>query len=305
MCKRETIKWYGLRTQNLASPFVEEMRAQMKETLNAYEAIVCHWPQYIVDMENALAEVEEAIIEALEKLYADALSPLKDNFNQEPFGLKYVPFFKRTGEIFIVPDELGILLNSMKWMLEVLGPEIETQLKSWSSCIPEGENDVTGECLREIKVMLKSKFKSYQRAIGEMLVENTKLQSATKLKKIIQDSKEPVAESDVRSRMQPLKDLLIKTIDHLTTVVEPRLFITICRGFWDRMGQEVLNFLLELDRKDNKSSYKGSRIAISILDDIFASRMQQFLGNALQDKDLEPPRSIMEARAVLCNGAVN
>lgn len=63
------------------------------------------------------------------------------------------------------------------------------------------------------------------------------MQSATKLKIIIQDSKETMAESDLRNRMQPLKDLVIKTINHLHSVVEPHVFIAICRGFWDRMGQ--------------------------------------------------------------------
>ena len=63
------------------------------------------------------------------------------------------------------------------------------------------------------------------------------MQSATKLKKIIQDSEETVVESDVQSRMQPLKDLLTKTIDHLYTVFEVHVFIAICRCYWDRMGQ--------------------------------------------------------------------
>ncbi|KAK9096660.1 hypothetical protein Sjap_022157 [Stephania japonica] len=36
-----------------------------------------------------------------------------------------------------------------------------------------------------------------------------------------------------------------------------------------------------------------------ILDDTFASQMQQLLGNMLQEKDLEPPRSVMEVRSVL------
>ena len=68
----------------------------------------------------------------------------------------------------------------------------------------------------------------------------TRVQSATKLKKIIQDSKETVVESDVRSRMQPLKDLLIKTIENLHSVFEPHVFITSCRNFWDRMGQVLV-----------------------------------------------------------------
>lgn len=63
------------------------------------------------------------------------------------------------------------------------------------------------------------------------------MQSATKLKKIIQDSEETMVESDVQSRMQPLKDLLTKTIDHLYTVFEVHVFIAICRCYWDRMGQ--------------------------------------------------------------------
>lgn len=65
----------------------------------------------------------------------------------------------------------------------------------------------------------------------------TKLQNATKLKKILQDSRETVMESDVRGRMQPLKDQLTKTISHLHTIFETHVFIAICRGYWDRIGQ--------------------------------------------------------------------
>lgn len=42
------------------------------------------------------------------------------------------------------------------------------------------------------------------------------------------------------------------------------------------------------------------QIILQILDDTFASQMQQLLGNALQEKDLEPPRCIMEVRSILC-----
>ena len=65
----------------------------------------------------------------------------------------------------------------------------------------------------------------------------TKLQNATKLKKILQDSKEAVIESEIRSRMQPLKDQLANTINQIHTVFESRVFIAICRGYWDRMGR--------------------------------------------------------------------
>lgn len=71
-----------------------------------------------------------------------------------------------------------------------------------------------------------------------------------------------MTESEIRSRMQPLKDLLMNTIHHLHPVLNNGVFVAICRCLWDRMGQDVLH-LLE-NRKENMSSYKGLRIAVSV-----------------------------------------
>ncbi|VVA16266.1 PREDICTED: ZEAMMB73_Zm00001d018133 [Prunus dulcis] len=303
-CKLDKVKWSGVRTQHSTTPFVDEMYDRLKETLSDYEIIICRWPEYACILENAVADVEKAIVESLDKQYADILAPLKENLAPKKFGLKYVQkLAKRSVSSYTVPEELGILLNSLKRMLDVLRPQIEVQFKSWGSCIPDGGNTVAGERLSEVTVMLRAKFKNYLQAIVEKLAENTKLQSSTKMKKILQDSKETVVESDVRSRMQLLKDQLANTVNHLHTVFGTHVFIAICRGYWDRMGQDVLSFLE--NRKENRSWYKGSRIAVSILDDTFASQMQQLLGNALQEKDLEPPRSIMEVRSMLCKDAAN
>lgn len=68
----------------------------------------------------------------------------------------------------------------------------------------------------------------------------TRAQNTTKLKKIIQDSKDLV-ESVIRSRMQPLKDQLIQTINSLHKVFEVHVFVATCRGLWDRMGQVMLH----------------------------------------------------------------
>ncbi|KAA8538165.1 hypothetical protein F0562_027773 [Nyssa sinensis] len=301
-CKLDKVKWSGVRTQQSTTPFVDDMYDRLKETLNDYEVIICRWPEYIFVLENAIADIEKAIVEALDKQYADVLSPLKENMTPKKFGLKYVQkLAKRSVCPYVVPDELGILLNSMKRMLDILRPKIEHQLRSWGSCIPDGGNTAPGERLSEVTVMLRTKFRNYLQVVVEKLAENTKLQGATKLKKILQDSKESVVEADIRSRMQPLKDQLTNTIGHLHTIFATHVFIAICRGYWDRMGQDVLNFLE--NRKENRSWYKGSRIAVSILDDTFASQMQQLLGNALQEKDLEPPRSIIEVRSMLCKEA--
>ena len=81
--------------------------------------------------------------------------------------------------------------------------------------------------------------------IGFLFLLQTRLQNATKLKKILQDSKDSVVESNIRTQMQPLKDLLTSTINHLHTVFEIHSFISICRGYWDRMGQ-VSRLTLEI-----------------------------------------------------------
>ncbi|KAK6938085.1 hypothetical protein RJ641_031593 [Dillenia turbinata] len=275
-CKLDKVKWSGVKTQHSTTPFIDDMYDRLRETLADYEIIICRWPEYTINLENAIAAVEKAIIEALDKQYADVLAPLKETVAPKKFGLKYVQkLAKRSAAVYVVPEELGILLNSMKRMLDVLHPKVVTQFKSWGSCIPDGGNGNTapGEHLSEVTVMLRTKFRNYLQALVEKLAENSKLQNTTKLKKILQDSKETVVESDVRARMQLLIDQLTSTITQLHPIFETHVFIAICQRYWDRMGQ--------------------------ILDDCFASQMQQLVGNALQGKDLEPPKSIKEVHSIL------
>lgn len=60
----------------------------------------------------------------------------------------------------------------MKRMLDVLRPEIEHQLKSWGSCIPDGGSTAPGDRLSEVTVMLRTKFRNYLQAVVEKLAEN-------------------------------------------------------------------------------------------------------------------------------------
>lgn len=60
-----------------------------------------------------MADVQNAVVEALEKQYADVLSPLKDNLTN--LGLKYVQkFAKRTDGFYLVPEEV----SDMKILLD-------------------------------------------------------------------------------------------------------------------------------------------------------------------------------------------
>ncbi|XP_074308502.1 uncharacterized protein LOC141643306 isoform X1 [Silene latifolia] len=301
-CKLSAVKGSACKTEQLTNPFIDELYDQLRQTLNEYEVIVHRWPEYAVVLENVMADVQNAAVEALEKQYADVLSPLKDNLAR--LGLKYVQkFAKRADSYYSVPSELGIVLNSLRRMLDVLFPKIETQLKTWSTCVVDSGNTAPGERLTEVTIMLRTKFRNLTQAVTEKLLENTRLQSATKWKKIIQDFKDISEESDVQSRMQQLQDMVVKTIDHLHSILETRVFVTVCRGFWDRMGQEVLHCLE--NGKENRSLYKGLRIALRILDETFATEIQRLLGNNVQHKDIEPPRTIVEAHAMLCKDSTS
>jgi hypothetical protein len=142
------------------------------------------------------------------------------------------------------------------------------------------------------------------------------------------------------------------------------VFVAICRGFWDRMGQVwievpfiffslsymlLINLVLGCLEFPGESQRKQSLVqrrtccsickfmllqspchpacqwrpiylvlhcwcssfllwlnkhaTLQVLDDTFASQMQQLLGNSIQQKELEPPRSIMEVRSILCKDA--
>ncbi|XP_048630582.1 uncharacterized protein LOC106451437 [Brassica napus] len=298
-CKLDKVKWCGVGTQHSATPFVDEMYTRLNETIQDYQAIISRWPEYIYALESAIADVEIAIVEALEKRYADVLSPLKENSARKKLSFKYVKYLtKRSAVSYVVPDELGILLNSVKRMLDVLGPDIEAQFQEWSSCVPDGRNAAHGDRLSEVTVMLRAKFRSYLQAIVVKLVENSKLKKETMLKKILQYSKESVGESDMRRKMQKLKEQLTNTVNHLHFVCSTDVFIALSRGYWDHMGWIVLSFLE--NKKEKRAWYKGSRVAVSILDDTFAAEMQKLLGDSLREQDLKPPRSIVEVRSILC-----
>lgn len=304
LCKFDKVRWTETTTQHSTSQFVEEMYERIKETLNEYEVIVNRWPEYSVDLENAITIIERAVVRALEKQYSEILIPLKDCMMPKKFGLQYMQKLTRRNAVclYSVPSQLGLFLNTIKRILDVLHPKIETQLRSWASflLIPvTGDSKmVFGEQMNGITVMLRTKYKSFLQAIVEKISDNTHVQRTTKLKRILQDTKEAGGENEIRERMQPLNAQLTDTICHMHDIFTSRVFVAICRGFWDRMGQEVLDFLE--NRKENRSWYKGSCFALGILDDTFASQMQTLQGHTLQEKDLEPPRSIMEARSMLC-----
>lgn len=58
-------------------------------------------------LRKAITDVEKAIVEALDKQYADVLSPLKENLTPKKFGFKYVQkLAKRSVSSYTVPDEV-------------------------------------------------------------------------------------------------------------------------------------------------------------------------------------------------------
>ncbi|CAK9151820.1 unnamed protein product [Ilex paraguariensis] len=305
LCKAEKVPWSGVTTNYSTSPFAEEMYEKIKDMLVEYEVVINRWPQYTLILENAVANVERAIVKALEKQYSDTLTPLKDNIPKR-LGMQVQKLARRQSTaLYSIPNQLGTFLNTIKRILDVLHCRVEDNLKSWASYLPvNGDKKSTfGEHMNGIIVLLRTKYKNYIQAIIIKLVGNMQANRSTRLQKILEVTKEADGEAEIRERMQMLSSQLIDSISNLHEVFTSRIFVAICRGFWDRMGQIVLKFLE--GRKENRVWYNGSYYALGILDDTFASQMQRLQGNALQEKDLEPPRSIAEGRSILCRDNTN
>ncbi|XP_024979103.1 uncharacterized protein LOC112516321 [Cynara cardunculus var. scolymus] len=305
LCKAEKVPWAGVITNYSTSPFAEDLYDKIKETLSEYEVIINRWPQYTLILENAVANVERAIMKALERQYADILTPLKDSIPKR-LGIQVQKLTRRQSTApYSIPNQLGTFLNTIKRILDVLHCRIEDKLKSWASYLPvNGDKKSTyGEQMNAVTVLLRTKYKNYMQAVVVKLTSNMQASRNTRLQRILEETKETDGEAEVRERMQVLCSQLVESVSNLHEVFTNQIFIASCRGLWDKMGQIVLKFLE--GRKENRVWYNGSYYALGILDDTFASQMQRLQGNALKEKDLEPPRSIIEARSILCRDTTN
>ena len=59
----------------------------------------------------------------------------------------------------------------------------------------------------------------------------------TQLKRILEETQDADGEAEVSERMQMLTLQLMESISNLHEVFTSQIFIALCRGFWDRMGQ--------------------------------------------------------------------
>ncbi|GMI69179.1 RESPONSIVENESS TO ABA SALT AND DROUGHT 1 [Hibiscus trionum] len=192
LCKAEKVPWSGVTTNHSTSPFAEEMYEKIKDSLIGYEVVINRWPQYSLVLENAVANVERAIVKALEKQYNDILTPLKDSIPKR-LNMHVQKLTRRQSTaLYSVPSQLGIFLNTVKRILDVLHCRVEEILKSWASCLPLAgdKKSLFGEQMNGITVMLRTKYKNYMQATVEKLVNNTQANRSTRLKRILEEIKE-------------------------------------------------------------------------------------------------------------------
>jgi len=60
---------------------------------------------------KVIEDIERAILEALDRQYADVLTPLKDNLTSKIYGLKYVQKFAKRSDTYVAPDEVTLILS--------------------------------------------------------------------------------------------------------------------------------------------------------------------------------------------------
>eukprot|EP00850_Spirogloea_muscicola_P008528 SM000045S16273 [mRNA] locus=s45:674261:679828:+ [translate_table: standard] len=312
LCKSDTVRWSAASSGHAASPFVETIYGQIKETVAAYDTIMGRWPEYAIVLESAICDVERGVVVALERHYAEALLPLRDMMGARKAHLQYMHKLTRrhTFGRYEVPRQLGEMLNSIKRVLESLRPKIEAQMRAWVAALPtEGATGKAafGQRFNEVTVELRAKYKNLMQAIVFKLVESARTNRATYLKKVLLDAQAQGQQGDdnIEERMKPLMLFLAEAMVQLDTVLSARIFSTICRGLWDAMARDVLGFLD--NRKENMSWSKSTSAAVvlQMLDNLFSGHMQRLQGHALHEKDLEPPRAVVEARLMLSRDGPN
>ncbi|KAL8160420.1 hypothetical protein V2J09_001957 [Rumex salicifolius] len=102
-----TTKWPDVRGQTRTNSFIDNMFDQLKNTINVYEDIISRFPNFALPLEKAIADVQNAVVEALDRNYAEFLSPLKENLSR--FGFKQVQrLTKRAEIIYNVPPEVSL-----------------------------------------------------------------------------------------------------------------------------------------------------------------------------------------------------
>ncbi|KAJ3671797.1 hypothetical protein LUZ60_007876 [Juncus effusus] len=300
LCKTQ-LPYVEILTVEPVSPYVEHIYEQIREAINEYEIVIEKWPQYLLLLETAVANVERSIISLLEKQYRDCLMPLKDGIQKTlKNNVKKIGNTLKNGILFTnpnqeketisstysIPPQLGTFMNSLKRIMDTLHNRVKERMRQWAQSMTlNDQNAPFGKNSDDISVMLRKRYEKYLQSIVKKLVNNTNVNRGTKLKVILEAIKGSESESEIRERMQPLSLQVSLSIQNLHRVFCTATFIDMSRGFWDRFGQIVLKFLES--KKEKGTSYKGSNIALEIIELLFTSEMQRFVGNALQEVDLQ------------------
>ena len=71
---------------------------------------------------KAIADIEKAVIDSLEKQYVDILAPLKDCIAPKKFGLKYVQKLAKRNSMcpYVVPEDVSFLVHSHLLEFQIL-----------------------------------------------------------------------------------------------------------------------------------------------------------------------------------------
>lgn len=114
--------------------------------------------------------------------------------------------------------------------------------------LPEGDSGQACQRCKNDFCMLYTKFHTRSSAITMVVCIRTEViifycffqaqaNRNTRLKRILEETREADGESDIRERMQAVRLQLSDSIHNLHEVFSSRIFVAICRGFWDRLGQ--------------------------------------------------------------------
>eukprot|EP00210_Caulerpa_lentillifera_P009479 g9039.t1 len=221
-------------------------------------------------------------------------------------------------QIHGIDSREAILLNSLRYLLGAV-PDLEHKLRSWctmnkrdngSSRVNLMQQQTNGpeigaqfaQLVKELRTdyshatvhccerMAEEITQHPQHMIGNILYEASAFQTTN-----VQESPGPFEDNlfNVDERMEPLFETLSHLSENLERAVDPRVLVTLLRGLWEHLGEDLYIFVENLHEGHNfqeawKCRQNAKQVA-NALNEWFRGALTHLVGHDLTSKDLDLP----------------
>lgn len=117
------------------------------------------------------------------------------------------------------------------------------------------------------------------------------------------------SQSEMHDLMQPLLDAFHHTLESIRAPLEHRVFVSVVRGLWDNVSEDLYLYVLELKENEHHQGAWRSRQDCThitdILDAFFKDKLADYLPHTLAAPDLELPTHSAKVKEMLAQNTLS